>query len=297
MIRKFILSFALTILIFHLSRGQCSNFTIDFNPTFYPDNDCSDGDMTVCINSDVVLSSGNASWQFCSVSSNGTFCTDVFSTNSTETYTLCVAGIPCNENVQFYIDTWTAPNAGGTMCDRTFAPLTAALPVEYGAFSAEINRNQIQLNWTTLNEINSDFFIIERCDNDFEFSSIGEVPAKGFSSGERSYSFVDYHPLAGINYYRLIEVSKDGEAQYSQTISVKLELKSEVLVYPNPVTEFLYLESKTTNFDWEIFDNKGRAVLKGKDKKINLQDAEAGIYYIHLKEASGQIVVKRIIKQ
>ncbi len=74
--------------------------------------------------------------------------------------------------------------------------------------------------WTTASEINSDHFRIERSADGLVFSSIGQVPAAGISSTYMHYTFTDGNPLAGINYYRLVMIDKQGSAVYSKIVSV-----------------------------------------------------------------------------
>jgi len=300
MIRKFILACAICLAMVHVSMAQCSEFVIDFDLPTYPDSNCTDGDMTVCILANVVNTEGSASWKFCSVSSNGTFCTSIFNTNDKESHTLCVAGIPCSESVQFYIDCWDAPDAGGNYCNRTFAQSTAALPVEFGEFTGQHVRGEIHLDWITLSETNSDFFSVERSENAKQFESIANIPAKGFSNLEAKYSFIDQTPFEGQNYYRLKEVSQDGSFLYSNILELKNERDaedSEYLVFPNPVNNTLFIDAPLGNIQWELSNEKGQKLRKGTDLKIDMSTFNTGVYFIQLIDSNGTKEIKRIIKK
>lgn len=73
------------------------------------------------------------------------------------------------------------------------------------------------VKWETVYEENSDYFIIERSDNARTWNAIGRVEAAGSSSSVLSYSYRDFHPLQGNNYYRLRMVDKDGGSKLSRT--------------------------------------------------------------------------------
>jgi hypothetical protein len=117
--------------------------------------------------------------------------------------------------------------------------LTAAtadvLPLDILSFTAKSGLgNQIKLDWKTTNEVNTKNFVVERS-NGGNFASIGSIDSKN-TAGEHSYSFSDNAPLAGINYYRLLQVDNDGKSKYSATVSAEGKGGITLSAYPSPVT-------------------------------------------------------------
>ncbi len=65
------------------------------------------------------------------------------------------------------------------------------LPIELISFTGKYINNEILLEWSTLSEINNDYFSIEHSTNGYNFSEIGIVLGNGNSSIQNDYSF---HP-------------------------------------------------------------------------------------------------------
>lgn len=64
-------------------------------------------------------------------------------------------------------------------------------------------------------------------------------------------------------------------------------------VFPNPVTDDLYLTGFANDFEYVVSDYSGRAVLKGQNAtKVDLKALEAGIYFIKVKQEQGSKTIK-----
>jgi len=108
------------------------------------------------------------------------------------------------------------------------------LPLNFLSFTAKAERASkgVKLTWTTTNEENTQNFVVERKSGG-DFTTIGAVDAKN-TSGEHFYSFVDYSAQAGINYYRLKQLDKDGKFTYSSIASADSRGGVTLAVYPSP---------------------------------------------------------------
>jgi hypothetical protein len=113
-------------------------------------------------------------------------------------------------------------NSGGGdfIYARTFS--ATVLPVKWGDVSAKRNQNDaVEIHWTTLTEINNDFFEVERSDNGFDWVEAGKVKGGGNQSAKNSYRFVDEAPISA--YYRIKQVDYDGKFDYSKIVSIEFE--------------------------------------------------------------------------
>lgn len=97
------------------------------------------------------------------------------------------------------------------------------LPVELLYFTARSTGKEIELNWATGTEINSDYFKIERSVDGINFETIETMTASHNSSTNRFYSYVDQSPEDGMNFYRLIEYDFDGQSKTYGPISARLK--------------------------------------------------------------------------
>jgi len=82
--------------------------------------------------------------------------------------------------------------------------------------------------------------------------------------------------------------------------TINHELDNLVQIFPNPATNFLYLQLENTTStisDLSIFDNKGQVVLKtGLEKEIDISALSNGVYYLKLTSDQG-IVSRKILIQ
>jgi hypothetical protein len=113
------------------------------------------------------------------------------------------------------------------------------MPVEFGGLFAASNDNNVQLNWSTRSEKNSDFFSIERTLDGKNFETIGNVKAAGNASQNSNYQFTDSEPKAGYLYYRIKETDMNGIESYpSQIVAIYYEQgESKFDIYPNPMLD------------------------------------------------------------
>lgn len=165
------------------------------------------------------------------------------------------------------------------------------LPVTLKDFNAERKENSAFLSWSTTDEVNSDRFDVQRSVNGKDWATIQTVQAAGESNLTRDYSAVDEKPLEGENLYRLKMIDKDSSTAFSSVRSLKFEGVPTKL-YPNPVTDFLHLESS----DWEavsavtIYNVNGRAVYKSSTKPestIDIRSLSPGVYNVKIRKTGG----------
>src|SRR5664280_2922792 len=97
------------------------------------------------------------------------------------------------------------------------------LPVELSSFTSSVNGRDIQLNWTTKTEVNSNKFVIERAlvntkDAAIIWASIGTIQASGTSNSSNKYSYTEKNLQAGKYQYRLKMIDNDGSYKYSLSL-------------------------------------------------------------------------------
>lgn len=142
--------------------------------------------------------------------------------------------------------------------------LTTPLPAKWGHFSGRALNNGNLLRWSTLEEVNTRHFEIERSENGSVFSRIATVESIGNYQHEKEYSFLDPSP-PGTSFYRLKLVDADNKYSYSKTLV--LERKSvQVLqvLMQNPAKDMLVVtyDSKFNKRGTiSILNNLGQVVL------------------------------------
>lgn len=166
------------------------------------------------------------------------------------------------------------------------------LPIQLISFDATLNKNQlVDLNWTTLSEINNDYFSIEKSKDATNWDVLSTINGAGNSNLEIDYYTIDENPYPGINYYRLKQTDFDGVHSYSsiQKIEIKPDVLNDLHVYPNPSRDIITIYSDKLNLEGlVVYNSLGQKVnlnnnyeLKSDYKVIlNLSNQPKGIYYI-----------------
>jgi len=181
---------------------------------------------------------------------------------------------------------------------------TGSLPMTLKSFTA-INQDQsVLLQWTTITEVNSDHFDIQRSANGSDFTTIGSEKASGKSSILTDYNFTDNNPLAGVGYYRLQMVDLDGYTAYSPVVKMEFaqNIEAGLRFYPNPVVDVLHIASSFNgNATVEIFNIAGQRVETYQLNPLNgasipVSNLQKGIYFLKLNGAAINGTYK-IIKQ
>jgi hypothetical protein len=173
--------------------------------------------------------------------------------------------------------------------------ITNPLPVQLLSFSGLLINNGVQLNWSTLTEINIKYFEIEKALDGWNFRNIATIVAAGNSNNVKNYSFFDAALLTSSAYYRLKFINTDGSYTYSGIVLVNKGSfnSSFVGVYPNPAREKVLLRfiSSTTNSvllqisnaDGKLVMSKSLEAIKGiNTTEYNMNNLPQGVYYFRL---------------
>ena len=160
---------------------------------------------------------------------------------------------------------YTASASGYTAFSSFAVGNVDALPVELSAFTSNVNGRDINLNWTTKTEKNSDKFEIERMVN-LVWTNIGSVKASVLSNSPKQYSYIDKNLQAGKYQYRLKMVDNDGSFQYSQIIETEVSVPKNFGLsqnYPNPFnpsTKINYDLASDSKVTLEVYSITGERI-------------------------------------
>ena len=170
------------------------------------------------------------------------------------------------------------------------------LPVRFASFDAVANDKKVELNWITDNEVNNNYYEVERSFDGNNFSLIAMVldAAKTYSSS-KSYKMDDHSAALNgkeIVYYRLKQVDNTGKFSYSIVVVVRLQANKGISmqVSPNPFKEnvsvrFTAAENGTgvirmMNVTGQVVNTRNVIISKGNNSLqiTNLSGLSKGIY-------------------
>jgi hypothetical protein len=142
------------------------------------------------------------------------------------------------------------------------------LPVTITDFSASyVSANNVKVSWSTTDEVNLAYYVVERSSNSEDFIPVGQVNAEESLNPIHNYSLNDqlYNVTGNIVYYRLRMVDRSGKFGYSKVVAVKLDQPaSSFSLYPNPVDNYITLNLYSDKAGMgllRLLDNSGRQVL------------------------------------
>ncbi|HMH20966.1 MAG TPA: T9SS type A sorting domain-containing protein, partial [Puia sp.] len=209
----------------------------------------------------------------------------------------------------------TGNNSAGTVISSapvtafgtfTLASLTSmnVLPVKLLYFQCnKVNSSLIDIAWATSSEQNSDYFTVERSADGINFVPIGVVRAAGNSDLELSYRMADPSPLKGVSYYRLKVTDLDGGFIYSTVDMVNNVYQSNLVVYPNPTKNSLYINFNDDHaVSVSVIDNTGRVVIPhlrplNSTIIVDVSGLQTGLYFVLIDLEDKTRVVKKIMIQ
>jgi parallel beta-helix repeat protein len=172
-----------------------------------------------------------------------------------------------------------------------FIPFSLQIPVELSSFTAELDGNTVQLNWSTSTEKNNLGFEIERSviSNDVRnliWMKIGFVDGKGTTTEPQNYYFNHKELKTGAYLYRLKQIDFNGTFQYSKEVKVEIISPNEFVLeqnYPNPFnpsTKISWQSPVSGHQTLKIFDVLGNEVATLFDEY-----REAGRYEVEFNVA------------
>jgi hypothetical protein len=155
-----------------------------------------------------------------------------------------------------------------------------ALPLELLSFTGKINDENIVLNWTTIDEVNTDHFIIERSNNGLSYSIDGTTRAMNTPSATHNYQHQVASSVKGTNYFRLKMVDKDGKFTYSNVIAIRLNALTDIKVYPTITSANLNIYNIEENQEVRLYNINGQYVQQVFNGQNDISHLPSGIYFV-----------------
>lgn len=184
-----------------------------------------------------------------------------------------------------------------------------SLPLELLKFEAKTDDSRIKLQWSTASEKDNAFFEVQHSRNGHDFTPIGTLPGADNSNVTQYYNFVHAYAPKGINFYRLKQIDKYGQFQYSVNVVAALydENVDRLSVDPNPATDRLHLrlpEHNGLDYNLQILSHTGQIVYTAKvfrdehtlEETVHLPSINPGVYFILLSNAMYRETEKLVVQ-
>ncbi|HNJ94181.1 MAG TPA: T9SS type A sorting domain-containing protein [Ferruginibacter sp.] len=180
------------------------------------------------------------------------------------------------------------------------------LNVNLKEFKGEIIRDNTELNWTLVAGNNIDHFELEKSYDGVNFRKLSDVPYY-YKNGESVYSYPDLERPAGISFYRLKILDRNGYFIYSPVVPVSNnKIGFELKPFTNPVRNELvldYLLPADGLVHIRVVDAYGKATIlrttigkKGwNNSRLVFANTATGIYIVSILYNNTSIN-KRVVK-
>ena len=238
-------------------------------------------------------------------------CADIGDYSGSSSFVGCAVGtgtlsMPTLTVGQTYI--LAVDGQSGDICKWDFVSTGIALPTELINLNAESLSGYNRVYWSTASETNSDYFLVEKSTDGYNFEPIGKVKAAGNSQDIIDYSFEDYDQRNETVYYRLKQVDMNGEFEYHGPRPLNYVGKDILTVSPNPVRNagtINYAFKANVKYSISIVDISGRTVVEKTMSNANSSSSilldtkgiEKGMYTVRVVDESGKIAQTNFLKQ
>jgi len=173
---------------------------------------------------------------------------------------LTITGLSGGQSYQVRI---RAINTAGSGCASS--GLNSILPVTWLSFTGKKVAQDVELNWSTSSEQNTQDFQVQHSINAQQWTAVGTLPAAGNSNTVRNYQYLHQGPfkISTQHYYRILQRDLDGKFSYSKVIRIEYpEAASDLVLYPNSTSDVLRV-NLTERQELRLVNMQGVVVWKG----------------------------------
>lgn len=182
-------------------------------------------------------------------------------------------------------------------------------PYVLESFTASVNESLgVDIDWTTAEEFNSDFFFLEKSFNGEPFSQIGgRIDAAGFAKDGSNYSVIEDFAFVGETRYRLKMIGNRGTIIISDEIILEgSDFGGPINITPNPARNGRQLTVDLRSIfptegevDLTIYNSVGQLVRTfsstSQVTSVPISGFTAGTYFLEVKSADNVETIQFII--
>lgn len=168
------------------------------------------------------------------------------------------------------------------------------LPVTGLDFNAHLAPDAIDLKWSTVTEVNCDYFDVLHSADGIVYKKIATLKGHGTTDEKQKYQYVHRSPVYGLNFYKLQQFDIDGRYKYSPVKQINFGT-SKTLLSPNPaharITIFHSTEEANTSLI--IYSMSGKVMHKSRIASektyVDIQSYPHGLYFAEIKTKSNSM--------
>jgi hypothetical protein len=186
----------------------------------------------------------------------------------------------------------TTLNSAGLITGGTFNPLSGKLYL--AGYTPPVLPTPLQpFVWVSENFSGNDIFSGTNTQTPLP-SSFGFEQIEGITYTDENSYLITSEAVSSIisDYAKLISFSTNDMALSSDA----LNKENEIVLYPNPVSNILYIKSRDAN-SIEIYDTKLTKLYSGFNRNIDMGNFSKGIYIVKINLTNDSYMIKKVIKK
>ncbi len=190
-------------------------------------------------------------------------------------------------------------------CAPVYSNIAAVLPFRPNSLKLHQKEQAVVLEWQTYDQQRVTTYEIQRSKDGIQFESMGSMSPHA----SHQYEWTDPSPGTGRIFYRIKEISMDGEFVYSNINFITIHSKGwSVTAYPNPIVgntiQIQLSGNQKESYTVRLYNTTGQSLLYGRLNSINgstlhqlnpTSKLPPGIYQLLVTRTSGESQVLRIL--
>jgi hypothetical protein len=179
----------------------------------------------------------------------------------------------------------------------------ATLPVNFQSFYVTRQGSNIQLSWSTSEEVNNNYYAVEKSTDARSWKQVAIVMGAGTSALVNKYAYSDKNITDAVVYYRIRQVDMNGGAFYSAVRFLRSDVTSQVtniFASSNKTIIIDFNSDVKDNVSIQVINMNGQVIVR-KDLNqasyrliVNAMSAGSGVYAVRVSDSKGWSEVKKI---
>ncbi|WP_207512251.1 T9SS type A sorting domain-containing protein [Longitalea luteola] len=179
----------------------------------------------------------------------------------------------------------------------------AVLPVIFQSFYVTRQGSTIQLSWSTSEELNNQYYAVEKSADARSWKQVAVVAGAGTSNLVNKYGYTDKNITDAVVYYRIRQVDISGAVFYSAIRSLRNSGTSQVAdIYAssNKTVTIDFNSDIKDNVSIQLINMSGQVIVRKEFHQasyrlvVNAMSAGSGVYVVRVSDNKGWSEVKKI---
>lgn len=176
--------------------------------------------------------------------------------------------------------------------DRFFLTFKNVIqPFSFNNIAAIQKDNSILISWSTSNQQATAAFVVEHSQDGVNFTALHDMKTSLLKADQ--YHYLDGEPDAGIHYYRIKALMKDGSTVFSNKVKEEiLFVAPGITLYPNPAPQWIQIKfyhQPEGTYTLKLLNTEGKLMMAksifhkiSATHRIPLNNLASGMYYLEL---------------